>query len=65
MASTLSNLVNNLAEGIHKIKYTNCKVCCFKYTIFKDDLIEYKFLCCNKNYQKKLDENLKKKIGNI
>ena len=27
-----------------------------KYTSFKDDLIEYKCLCCNKNYQHKFDE---------
>ena len=26
---------------------------------FKNNLIEYKCLCCNKNYQKKFDENLK------
>ena len=24
----------------------------FEYTDFKDDIIEYKCLCCNKNYQK-------------
>ena len=28
-------------------------------TDFKDDLIEYKYLCCNKNHQHKFDENLK------
>ena len=31
----------------------------FEYTNFKDDLIEYKCLCCNKDYQQKLDEKLK------
>ena len=55
MASSLSNLVNNLSEGIHKIKCKyehndekcetcgiKCKYCdCFlEYTNFKDDLIE-------------------------
>ena len=25
---------------------------------FKDDLAEYKFLCCKKSYQKKFDEKL-------
>ena len=63
MASSLSNLVNNLAEGIHKtkckyndkkgetcrIKYKDCNYF-FEYTSFKDDLIEYKCLCCNENY---------------
>ena len=54
MASSLSNLVNNLAERIHKTKCKyghddkkceNCRVkykycnCFLKYTNFKDDLI--------------------------
>ena len=66
MASSLSTFVNNLSERIHKIKckyqYADkkCKTCgityevcdCFlEYTNFKDDLIEHKCLCCNKNYQ--------------
>ena len=74
MGSSLSNLPNNRSEGIHRIKYKyrhddkKCepgrikyKYCdCFlEYTNFKDDLKEYKCLCCNKNYQQKLDEKLK------
>ena len=66
MASSLSNLVNNLFEGIrrikckfghddkkcetYEIKYKYCD-CFLEYINFKDDLIEYKCLCCNKNYQ--------------
>ena len=65
MASSLSNLINNLSEGIHRIKWklepddkkyetcgTKYKYCdCFlEYTTFKDNLVEYKCLCCNKNY---------------
>ena len=60
MASSLSSLVNNLAEGIHKVKlkYSHdskkCEACgitykdydCFlEYTNFRDNLIEYKCLC--------------------
>ena len=30
----------------------------------KNDLIEYKYLCCNKSYQKKFDEILKKQFVN-
>ena len=30
MASSLSNLANNLAEGIHKIKCINCNTCCIE-----------------------------------
>ena len=51
----VDNLVDNLTEGIHKIK---CKDCYFflKYESAKDNLIKYKFLSCNKNYSNKSDE---------
>ena len=74
MSSSLSNLFNDLSEGIHRIKckfghgikkcetyrikYKNCD-CFLEYTNFKDNLIEYKWLCCNKSYQRKFDEKLK------
>ena len=62
MASSLSNLVDNLAEGIHKIK---CKHDCFlEYESVKDNLIKYKCLSCNKDYSNKLDEKLKKLFKN-
>ena len=54
MVSSLSNLVNNLSEGIYSEKSETCgKYCdCFlEYTNFKDDLMECKCVCCNKNYQ--------------
>ena len=59
MESSLSNLVNSLSKGIHKIKCKyrhddkRCGICiikyrycdCFlEYTNFKDDLIECKCL---------------------
>ena len=31
IASSLSNLVNNLSEGIHEITCTNYNKCCFEY----------------------------------
>ena len=31
----------------------------FEYKNFKDDLMEYKCLACNKNYKKKLNKNLR------
>ena len=73
MASSLSNLVNNLAEGIHKIKckkenynkkwkisWINYKdfECCLEYTKVKDYSMQYKCFLCNRDYQKKFDENL-------
>ena len=61
METSLSNLVDNLTEGIHKIK-------CKDYGSFlecesvKDNLIRYKCLSYNKNYSNKLDEELKNRI---
>ena len=79
MPSSLSNLVNNPSEVIHKIKCKyehndeKCETCgiryevceCFlEYTNFKDDLIEFRCFCCNKNYQQKFDEKLKERFFN-
>ena len=75
MGNSLSNLVDNLAEGILKIKckyghgnekWETCGIkykdweFCLEYTNVKDDLTEYKCLHCSSNYQKTFDENLKK-----
>ena len=67
MASSLSNLVSNLSEGIHRIKCKfrhddkkceTCGITC-KYC---NCLLEYKCLCCNKNYQHTFDEKLKEQF---
>ena len=61
MASSFSNLVDNLTEGIHKIK---CKDfdCLREYESIRDNLIKHKCLSCNKDYSNKPDEKLKKAI---
>ena len=71
MASSLPNLVNTFSERIHKTKCKDgnndkkCETCgityklCnyfLQYTNFRDDLIGYKCLYCNKNYQQKFNE---------
>ena len=58
MRSSLSNLVDNLEEGIHKIK---CKDCDFflEYENVKENSVKYKYLSCNKDYSNKLGEKLK------
>ena len=43
MASSLSNIADNLAEGIHKIKYKYCD-CFLEYESIKDNLIKYNCL---------------------
>ena len=80
MTSSLSNVVNNLSEGIHRIicKFghddKNCETCgtkykycnCFlEYMNFKDNLVGNKCLCFNKNYQHKFDEKLKERFFNF
>ena len=79
MVSSLSNLVNNLSEGIHRIKrkcehddkkFQSCWIkykycdCFLEYTNFRADFIEYKCSCCRKNYQRKFDEKLKERLFN-
>ena len=59
MASSLSNLLDNLAERIHKIKCKDCD-CILEHESVKDNLIKYKFLSCNKDYSNKFDEKFKK-----
>ena len=59
MASLLSNLVDNLAEGIHKIKCKDCD-CFLESKSDKDNFIKYKCLSCSKDYSTKLDEKLRK-----
>ena len=63
MATSLSNLVDNLTEGIHKIK---CKDpnWFLEYESVKDSLIKYKCLSCNKDYLNKIDEELKTRFKN-
>ena len=61
MPISLSNLLDNLAEGIHKMKCTDSH-CFLKYESVKDNFIKYKCLSCNKDYLKKLDENFIKRL---
>ena len=55
VASSLSNLVDYLAEIVHKIKCKDC-ACFLEYESVKDNLIKYKRLSCNKDYSNKLAE---------
>ena len=56
----LDTMIKNLKHGI-KYKYCDCFL---EYMNFKDDSIEYKCLCCNKDYQHKFDEKLKEQFFN-
>ena len=51
----LDMMIKNM-KHVELNEYCNCVL---EYTNFKDDLIEYKCLNCNKSYQQRLDEKLK------
>ena len=63
MANSLSNLVDNLTEGIHKIKCKGCD-CFLEYESIKNNLIKYECSSCDKDYSNKIDEELKKRFRN-
>ena len=53
METLLSNLVDNLKEGIPKIKRKHCFL---EYESVKDNLKRYRCLSCNKDYSNKIDK---------
>ena len=53
MASSLSNLFDNLAEGIYEIKCKDCN-CFHEYESINQNLIKNKCLSWNKNYSNEL-----------
>ena len=63
MATSLSNHVDNLTEGIHRIK---CKYfdCFLEYESVKENSIKYKYLSFNEHYSNKIDEELKSRFKN-
>ena len=61
MATSLSNLVDNLTAGTHKIKLKDCGWF-LEYESVKDNLIKYKCSSCNKNYSNKIHEELKSNL---
>ena len=61
MATSLSNLVDNLLEGIHKIKCKDCE-CFLQYESVNENLIKHKYLSSNKDYSNKIDEELKRRF---
>ena len=75
MGSSLSNLVKEFIKlnvntdtmikkcETFRIKFQYCN-CFLEYMNFKDDLIEDKCLCCNNNYQQKIDEKQKERFFN-
>ena len=57
MSSSLSSLVDNLSEGLHSDKCTDCKFC-LDYMITKDDQLIFRCFECKKSYKKSFNNEL-------
>ena len=64
ISSSLSSLADNLPEGLHSKKCTNCKSC-LDYMITKDDQLIFRCFECKKNYEKDVNKELIKRFANM
>ena len=64
MSSSLSSPDDNLSEGLHSDKRTDCKSC-LDYMITKDDQLVFRCFECEKNYEKDFNKELIKRFTNI
>ena len=56
MSSSLSNLVDNLSEGLHSDKCTDCKSY-LDYIVFKNDQLVFSVLCVKRIIKMALIKN--------
>ena len=63
MSSSLSKLVDNLSEGIHNNKCSNCESN-LDYIKIKNEKLFLKCFNCNSYYKKKFNKDLMKKFKN-
>ena len=64
MSSSLSNLADNLSEGLHSDKGTDCKSY-LDYMTTKDEQLIFSSFECKKNYKKDFNKELIKRFANI
>ena len=64
MSSSSSNLVDNLSEGLHSDKCTDCQSC-LDYMSFKDEQLIFRCFEFKKNYKKDFNRELIKRFANI
>ena len=63
MSTLLSNLVNNLSEGLHNDKCIDCKSC-LDYMTTKDEQLIFRCFRCKKNYEKNFNKELIQRFAN-
>ena len=64
MSSSLSNLVDDLSEGLHCDKCTDSKSC-IDYMVFKDGQLIFRGFEFKNNYKKEFNKELMKRFENI
>ena len=64
MSSSLSSLVDNLSEGLHSDKCTDCKSC-LDYMVFKNYQLIFRCFECKTIYKKDFNKNLIKRFVNM
>ena len=64
MSTSLSNLLNNLSEGVHNNKCTDCKSF-LDYMATKDEQLIFRCFSCKKNYEKRFNKELIQRFANI
>ena len=64
MSSSLPNLVDNLPEGIHGDKCTDCKSY-LDYMTTKDEQLIFRYFECKKDYEKDFHKELAKRFANL
>ena len=64
MSSSLSNLADNLSQGFHSDKCTDCKFC-LDHMMSNDEQLIFKYFECKKNYKKEFKKELIKGFANI
>ena len=64
MSSSLSNVVDDLSQGLHSDKCIDCKSC-LGDMMFKDTQLIFRCFECNKNYSKNFNKELIKRFANI
>ena len=64
MSSSLSNLVDNLSEGPHSDKCTDCKYC-LDFVTNKDEQSIFRCFACKNNYMRDFNKELIKRSANI
>ena len=63
MDKSLSNLADNLSEGLHSEKCSDCKSH-LDYMSIKDDKLILRCFECKENYQKEFNKELIKRYAN-